>query len=99
MEVNVKTKYICQAYFSFHTATHSKEVIPCQVLVAWQRKVFIIMEKRGKMLPLSPASYSHETEFPAYIVTKMTYNDRMKNQPRASCLLLSDIKEICTSVK
>lgn len=50
-ELNVKTKYICQAYFSFHTAIHSKEVIPCPVLVAWQRKVFIIMEERGKMLP------------------------------------------------
>lgn len=57
------------------------------------------MEETSKMLPLSPTSYTYETEFPAYIVTKMAYSDWVKNQLWASYLLLSDIKEIFTSVK
>lgn len=54
MKMNVKTEYVSQADFSFHTATHSKEAPPCQISEPWLRKNSRnCMEKTSKMLPLS----------------------------------------------
>lgn len=46
-----------------------------------KKNIHNYLEKTSKMLPLSLTSFLYEVEFPAYTVTKMTYSDRMKNQP------------------